>query len=94
MDKIKGRVRLVTAASRIWTPSTRKDLHEVDEVAQNLKVKAGLDVNLSHPVDTFTDDDDDPTYDELKDLFGNSSTAHLFEQAECVDTVSNQLALA
>ena len=37
---------------------------------------------LSHPIDTFTDDDDDPTQDETRDLFGDEQTAHLFQRLE------------
>ena len=43
---------------------------------------ADLGITLSHPIDTFTDDDDDPTFDELKDLFGDAKNAHLFERDE------------
>ena len=32
---------------------------------------------LSHPVDTFTDDDDDPAFDELKDLFVSQPPTHI-----------------
>ena len=31
---------------------------------------------------SFTDDDDDPTYDELKDLFADRKTRHLFDRTE------------
>ena len=39
-------------------------------------------LRLSHPVDTFTDDDDDPTGDETRDLIGGFRNAHLFRRIE------------
>ena len=95
LEKMRKSTRaMMTAAKAVEMMSPRTKMNGMEKTSATAalarkraaQTKADLiaeqGITLSHPIDTFTDDDDDPTYDELKDLFGNSKTAHLFDRAE------------